>query len=172
MHTQNRHWYSDTLPYKTLREQRPLPSPTTASNTMKGSHSQSRAASRSKRKNRYPDEQQSESQSHSTNSHRTKRRRVASSSSSFEPETPTLIPDPPRTLPVHNRFKHLHSSSGSRRKQRDQKSNATEATTNRNWVFSSHDLPNYKGLNFSDNDFFFFWFHFFEFNVILWLKRS
>ena len=154
MHTQNRHWYSDTLPYKTLREQRPLPSPTTASNTMKGSHSQSRAASRSKRKNRYPDEQQSESQSHSTNSHRTKRRRVASSS--FEPETPTLIPDPPRTLPVHNRFKHLHSSSGSRRKQRDQKSNATEATTNRNWVFSSHDLPNYKGLNFSDNDFFFF----------------
>ncbi|KAK4567726.1 hypothetical protein RGQ29_003471 [Quercus rubra] len=111
---------------------------------MKGSHSQSRAASRSKRKNRYPDEQQSESQSHSTNSHRTKRRRVASSSSSFEPETPTLIPDPPRTLPVHNRFKHLHSSSGSRRKQRDQKSNATEATTNRNWVFSSHDLPNYK----------------------------
>lgn len=153
MHTQNRHWYSDTLPYKTLREQRPLPSPTTASNTMKGSHSQSRAASRSKRKNRYPDEQQSESQSHSTNSHRTKRRRVASSS--FEPETPTLIPDSPRTLPVHNRFKHLHSSSGSRRKQRDQKSNATEATTNRNWVFSSHDLPNYKGLNFSDNDFFF-----------------
>ncbi|KAM3751049.1 hypothetical protein ACB098_04G079300 [Castanea mollissima] len=108
---------------------------------MTGSHSQSRAASRSKRKNRYPDEQQSESQSHSTNSHRTKRRRVASS---FEPETPTLIPDPPRTLPVHNRFQHLHSSSGSRRKQRDQKSNATEVTTNRNWVFSSHDLPNYK----------------------------
>ncbi|XP_030941119.1 carbon catabolite repressor protein 4 homolog 5 isoform X4 [Quercus lobata] len=109
---------------------------------MTGSHSRSRAASRSKRKNRYPDEQQSESQSHSTNSHRTKRRRVASSS--FEPETPTLIPDPPRTLPVHNRFQHLHSSSGSRRKQRDQKSNATEVTTNRNWVFSSHDLPNYK----------------------------
>ncbi|XP_050256763.1 carbon catabolite repressor protein 4 homolog 5 isoform X4 [Quercus robur] len=109
---------------------------------MTGSHSRSRAASRSKRKNRYPDEQQSESQSHSTNSHRTKRCRVASSS--FEPETPTLIPDPPRTLPVHNRFQHLHSSSGSRRKQRDQKSNATEVTTNRNWVFSSHDLPNYK----------------------------
>ncbi|XP_075660567.1 carbon catabolite repressor protein 4 homolog 5 isoform X2 [Castanea sativa] len=108
---------------------------------MTGSHSQSRAASRSKRKNRYPDEQQSESQSHSSNSHRTKRRRVASS---FEPETPTLIPDPPRSLPVHNRFQHLHSSSGSRRKQRDQKSNATEVTTNRNWVFSSHDLPNYK----------------------------
>ncbi|KAK7855882.1 carbon catabolite repressor protein 4 like protein 5 [Quercus suber] len=110
---------------------------------MTGSHSQPRAANRSKRKNRYPGEQQSESQSHSTNSHRTKRRRVASSSS-FEPETPTLIPDPPRTLPVHNRFQHLHSSSGSRRKQRYQKSNATEVTTNRNWVFSSHDLPSYK----------------------------
>lgn len=109
---------------------------------MTGSHSQPRAANRSKRKNRYPDEQQSESQSHSTNSHRTKRRRVASSS--FEPETPTIIPDPPRTLPVHNRFQHLHSSSGSRRKQRYQKSNATEVTTNRNWVFSSHDLPSYK----------------------------
>lgn len=133
---------------------------------MTGSHSQSRAASRSKRKNRYSDEQQSESQSHSTNSHRTKRRRVASS---FEPETPTLIPDPPRILPVHNRFQHLHSSSGSRRKQRDQKSNATEVTTNRNWVFSSHDLPNYKGLNFADNEFsfsFFFGFHLCEFNVL------